>query len=69
MNFGNDGYELDRMFRFAVGVESEFYSQIGKLYERQIEAWAALRREALGLDKPEEELEPVVGAGPEPRHE
>jgi hypothetical protein len=24
---------------FVVGVESQFYPQIGKLYERRIEAW------------------------------
>ena len=41
MNFGYDGYDLDRMLRFVVGVESQFYPQIGELYERRIEAWAA----------------------------
>lgn len=70
MNFGNDGYDLNRMLRFVVGVETHFYPQISKLYERRIETWAAERRAKLGLDKAEEEdLELAIPVGPEPRHE
>jgi hypothetical protein len=43
-NFGRD-YDVDEMLQFVVGVDSEFYPQIGTLYRRRIEAWAALRRE------------------------
>ncbi len=47
MNFGDDGFDLDRMLRFVVGVESQFYSQIGELYTQRIEAWAALQQRSL----------------------
>ncbi len=50
MNFGRDGYDLDQMLKFVVSVNSQFYPQIGELYQRRIEAWAAVRREELGLD-------------------
>jgi hypothetical protein len=50
MNFGHSGYDRDEMLDFVVGVESQFYPQIGKLYERRIEAWAATRREKRALD-------------------
>jgi hypothetical protein len=71
MNFGHDGYNLDRMLRFVVGVESEFYPQIGELYERRIEAWAAVRRTELGIMDPAEEqnLKSLIATGPQPRHE
>jgi hypothetical protein len=61
-------YNRDELLNFVVGIESQFYPQIGTLYERRIETWAAWRREALGLHTPEEDLEAVVGAGREPRH-
>jgi hypothetical protein len=51
MNFGHDGYDLDRMLRFVVDVESQFYPQIGRLYRQRIEAWAAARKTVLGLDQ------------------
>ena len=51
MNFGHSGYDRDEMLDFVVGVESQFYPQIGKLYEWRIDAWAAARREKLELDK------------------
>jgi hypothetical protein len=70
MNFDNDGYDLNRMLRFVVGVESEFYSQIGELYERRIEAWAAVRRAELGMDPAEEQnLKSLIATGPQPRYE
>jgi hypothetical protein len=50
MNFGNDGYDLDRMLRFVVGVESSFYPQIGTLYANRIVAWATKRRPELNCD-------------------
>ena len=60
MNFGDRGYDRDDMLGFVVGVESQFYPQIGKLYQRRIEAWGTARREKLALEKPEEQH-------PEPR--
>jgi hypothetical protein len=63
MNFGHDGYNLDRMLRFVVGVESQFYPQIGTLYERRIKGWAAMRQAELGVERAEEkEAEPAVAA-------
>jgi len=70
LNFSNDDYPLDRMLRFVVKVESQFYPQIGELYDRRIRAWAAARQAKLGLDQPAEvDLEPAIFVGPEPRHE
>ena len=57
MNFGDDGYDLERMQGFLVGVESQFYPQLGELYERRISAWAAGRQAELGLHRAEEDLE------------
>ena len=54
MNFGHSGYNRDQLLDFVVGVESQLYPQIGNLYERRIEAWAAERRGKLVLDKAEE---------------
>jgi len=50
MNFRYGGYDRDELLAFVVGVESQLYPQIGKLYERRIEAWAAARRERLRSD-------------------
>ena len=47
MNFGDDGYDLERMLRFVVEVDSPFYPGIALLYARRIEAWAAARRREL----------------------
>ena len=56
---------MEDMLLFVVGVESEFYPQIGELYERRIETWAAGRRAELGMDPAEEQdLEPLIAAGP-----
>ena len=49
MNFGKDGYDLDRMLRFVVGVESSFYAQVGRLYKLRIKDWAAVRKAELDL--------------------
>ena len=43
-NFGKDGYDLDRMLRFIVSVDSEFYPQLGRLYHKRISNWAAGQR-------------------------
>ena len=51
MNFRHSGYDRDDLLRFVVDVESQFYPQIGELYERRIEAWAAAQREKLALDR------------------
>jgi hypothetical protein len=32
VNFGDDGYDVDRMLRFVVSAKSQFYPQIGTLY-------------------------------------
>ena len=57
MNFGGDRYDLEQMLRFLVGVDSQFYPQIGELYERRISDWAVGRRAELGLHRAEEDLE------------
>lgn len=43
MNFADSGYDVDEMQDFVVGVDSEFYPQLGGLYRRRIDAWAADR--------------------------
>lgn len=48
MNFADDGYDLDEMQEFVVGVDSEFYPQLGALYRRKIADWAAERHAAAG---------------------
>jgi hypothetical protein len=60
MNFRDRGYYRDDLLGFVVGVESQFYPQIGNLYQRRIEAWGTSRREKLALEKPVEQH-------PEPR--
>jgi hypothetical protein len=40
MNFGNAAYNLQKMQRFVIGIDSQFYPQIGLLYRKRIEAWA-----------------------------
>ncbi len=57
MNFGGDGYDLEKMLRFIVSVESQFYPQIGRLYERRVRDWAAGRQAAMGLRRTQEDLE------------
>jgi hypothetical protein len=47
MNFHREGYDREAMRDFVVGVESQFYPQIGRLYELRIEAWGAARRSEL----------------------
>jgi hypothetical protein len=44
MNFGGSGYQPGDLLDFVVGLESEFYPQIGELYERRIDAWGAAKR-------------------------
>ena len=51
MNFDHSGYDRNELLGFVVGVESQFYPQIGALYKRRIETWAAGRREKLCFDK------------------
>jgi hypothetical protein len=40
MNFRYGGYDPDELRDFVVGVESQLYPQMGKLYKRRIEAAA-----------------------------
>ena len=47
MNFGWRSYDREQMQDFVVGVESEFYPQIGRLYDLRIEAWGAAQRAKL----------------------
>jgi hypothetical protein len=54
MNFGGGGYDLEQMLNFVVSVDSPFYPQIGELYKRRIQAWAAARREAFRIDEVQE---------------
>jgi hypothetical protein len=44
------GYDLDTMRRFVIGVESQFYLDIEKLYIHRIREWAAAKHAELGLD-------------------
>jgi hypothetical protein len=62
MNFGDEGYDLDRMLGFVVGVESQFYPQIGQLYEQRISAWTEERRSALGLKDDEDRDDGLLAA-------
>ena len=39
MNFSHAGYNLEQMQRFVIGIESQFYPQLGLLYRRRIQAW------------------------------
>lgn len=50
MNFGDCGYDVDRMLNFVVGVESSFYPELETLYTRRIAAWAAQRQAELNSD-------------------
>jgi hypothetical protein len=50
MNFGDDGYDRDRIRSFW-SVTSPFYPQIGRLYGERIEAWADERRRENGFDE------------------
>ncbi len=67
-HFGRDGYDLERMQRFVIGLESAFYPQFGKLYRRRIDAWAAARQAEQVIDR-EEDLETIAGTELGPRHE
>jgi hypothetical protein len=51
-NFVHDGFDLDEMQEFVVGVESEFYPQFGALYRRRIAAWAATQQAAVAPADP-----------------
>ncbi|MBK7472370.1 MAG: hypothetical protein IPI73_18890 [Betaproteobacteria bacterium] len=55
MNFSDEGYDLSNVLRFVVSVESQFYPQMGGLYERRIEDWAGARAKELGLDDEEDD--------------
>jgi len=57
MNFGDSGYRLDQLLRFVVSVESQFYPQIGELYERRIKTWGTARRAELDMQAADEGLE------------
>jgi hypothetical protein len=39
-NFSDAGYNLEQMLRFVVGIDSQFYPQLGRLYRRRIQARA-----------------------------
>jgi hypothetical protein len=52
MNFGDSGYRFDQILRFVVSIESQFYPQLGELYERRIKAWATDRRTELDMPAP-----------------
>ncbi len=69
MNFGDDGYDVDRMLSFVIGVESQFYPTIDALYRQRIETWDAERRAEWVTDRAGESLEPVGGIERGPRHE
>lgn len=43
------------MLGFIVSIESQFYPQIGRLYDHRIRAWAEKCRVKLGLSEEEDE--------------
>jgi len=43
MNFGYGGYDLEKMLRFVIGIESQFYPEIGRLYAGRIQKWPPQR--------------------------
>jgi len=43
MNFGGRKADLSTLLAFVVGIDSQFYPQLGRLYRRRIQAWAAER--------------------------
>ena len=46
MNFNSAVCDLEKMQRFVVGIESQFYSQIDLLYRARIREWATSREPA-----------------------
>ena len=44
MNFGDDGYDASQMQVFVIGITSEFYPDISKLYRKRIARFAAEHR-------------------------
>jgi len=55
MNFADHGYDVDEMQGFVVSVSSEFYPQLGVLYRRRIDAWAAEHRDV--AEKEDDDLD------------
>ena len=49
-NFDHNGYDLDEMQAFVVGVESEFYPAFETLYRRRIADWAAKQHDSADQD-------------------
>lgn len=43
MNFDDPGTDLGTLLRFVVGIDSQFYPQLGRLYRRRINTWATER--------------------------
>ena len=62
MNFGDDGRDVEGMQRFLIGVQSPFYPDIGELYRRRIDEWAADRRRESGVDEPDDEASEATDA-------
>jgi hypothetical protein len=44
-------YDVDRMLRFIISIDSPFYPQIGALYKHRVRTWATARKADLGLDR------------------
>ena len=57
MNFADEGYDIDEMQAFVLGIESEFYPQLDGIYRRQIAAWGESRKKP--SDDPDT-VQPVV---------
>ena len=60
-NFADSGYDLERMLAFVVGVESEFYPQIGELYTQRKGIALAIAHLERALEK-EPEFTPAIAA-------
>lgn len=50
-NFSDAGYNLEQMLRFVVGIDSQFYPQLGRLYRRRIQAWAIQQARSVEADE------------------
>lgn len=51
MNFDDPGTDLGTLLGFVVGIDSQFYPQLGRLYRRRIRSWAAQRARLLEAEE------------------
>ena len=51
MNFDDPGADLRTLLGFVVGIDSQFYPQLGRLYLRRIQSWAARRAQLVEAEE------------------